>query len=186
MAFQDALKILFEHEGKYSNDPLDRGGETYRGIARKRWPKWPGWAIVDAMKDFLDFPECLDRDAALSVEVMKFYKEHFWAPIRGDEIPEELAVELFETQVNSGRGVEFLQHTLNFLNRNGQAFPDLKIDNDFGPATMSALNLVLKTDGLKFLLAILNRFQAKFYFDLMLNDPSQERFARGWLKRTFS
>lgn len=30
------------HEGGYSNDPIDLGGETYKGIARNAHPNWQG------------------------------------------------------------------------------------------------------------------------------------------------
>ena len=37
-------------EGGYVNDPVDRGGETHRGVARKFNPDWKGWALVDRLK----------------------------------------------------------------------------------------------------------------------------------------
>jgi lysozyme family protein len=37
-------------EGGYVNDPVDRGGETHRGVARKFHPDWSGWKIIDQIK----------------------------------------------------------------------------------------------------------------------------------------
>ena len=36
--FSDAYALTSAHEGGYVNDPVDRGGETYRGIARRYFP----------------------------------------------------------------------------------------------------------------------------------------------------
>ena len=48
--FQQAFQHTAAAEGGYSNNPKDKGGETYRGIARKYWPDWAGWIIVDEYK----------------------------------------------------------------------------------------------------------------------------------------
>lgn len=33
--FQESFRIAMGHEGGYSKDPDDAGGETYKGISRK-------------------------------------------------------------------------------------------------------------------------------------------------------
>ncbi len=50
MSFAEALKHTLEFEGGYANDPADRGGETFRGISRKNWPRWSGWDLIDQVK----------------------------------------------------------------------------------------------------------------------------------------
>ena len=36
--FKTSLARTLRWEGGYSDDPVDRGGETYRGISRKNFP----------------------------------------------------------------------------------------------------------------------------------------------------
>jgi len=58
------IKVL-KSEGGHANDPDDGGGETYRGIARKFWPQWAGWKIIDAAKMLSNFPKCLSANTKL-------------------------------------------------------------------------------------------------------------------------
>ena len=119
--FGKAYQATMGHEGGYSKDADDLGGETYRGIARKFNPGWTGWAKIDAAKRTRGFPTSLDRDTALQNDVSAFYKQHYWDKFQGDAIPNQaIADELFDTGVNLGipRAVEFLQRALNTLNRN--------------------------------------------------------------------
>ena len=40
--FLTAFANTMIHEGGYSVDPGDSGGETYMGISRHHWPDWAG------------------------------------------------------------------------------------------------------------------------------------------------
>lgn len=174
--------------GRYSNDPSDRGGETYCGIARKRWRSWPGWKLIDGVENKGSFLDALADE--LDPLVRDFYLVEFWGALGGAAIESQaVAEELFDTGVNMGveRASEFLQRALNGLNRSdrkgGEYFPDLKEDGDVGPVTLGALEIYLDRDSDRFLMTLLNVQQGAFYLELMRNDPSQERFTRGWLKR---
>jgi hypothetical protein len=48
--FNEALRIVLQNEGGYTNHPADKGGETYRGIARNFTQSWQGWPIIDSIK----------------------------------------------------------------------------------------------------------------------------------------
>jgi len=92
--FNEAIKKVLQSEGGYSNDPLDKGGETYEGISRKNWPNWKGWELIDAG---IRNSEELDED------VMSFYKENFWDEISGDNINiQQIADLLVDSAVNEG------------------------------------------------------------------------------------
>src|SRR3712207_6059069 len=58
-SFDIALERTLEFEGWYSKHPADPGGETYRGIARRHHPSWPGWALIDEAKQRPGFPGTL-------------------------------------------------------------------------------------------------------------------------------
>lgn len=173
------------HEGGYANHPSDRGGETYRGIARKRWQDWDGWQIVDRLKKESDFPQNLETDPDLGNLVVKFYHDSFWTAINGDAIQQqEIADELYDTGVNMGTGfaVKILQNSLNILNKNQQLYKDIAEDGKLGQGTLGAISALLGTRKLELLLKVMNVAQGCKYLQL-LQDPSQEAFALGWFNR---
>jgi len=185
--FDDAYAITSAHEGGYVNDPLDRGGETYRGIARVHHPDWRGWKRIDAQRRKDDFPKSLKANRTLQANVKSFYKQAYWDRFQGDEIADQaIANELYDTAVNMGvrRAVRFLQSSLNLLNRNQRDYEDLVIDGWFGEKSLSTLGVLLKKDrGSDALVKMMNIQQGARYVEIMARDSSQERFARGWIKR---
>jgi lysozyme family protein len=184
--FDESYDITLGHEGGYSNDPDDVGGETYKGVARTYYPNWAGWIIIDAAKSDPQFPNNLRGNDALDTMIRQFYKETYWNLFWGDQIPnQEVANELFDTGVNMGvgRAVKYLQKALNVLNRNQNDYADVVEDGSFGMNTLGALNQYLAIDDESFLLKIMNILQGMHYIDYMTKSPTQEKFARGWLKR---
>lgn len=173
--FKEAFDKTMIHEGGYSNDPDDVGGETYRGIARKFNPNWEGWKIIDA--------KGIDKKL-LDPLVENLYKEKYWNPFLGDELDQIIANEMFDTAVNMGvgRAVKFLQRSLNLLNRNGKLYSDIVEDGDFGNNTMRAYNSLPKKD-LFILFNMMNVLQGMHYIEYMTKSPTQEKFARGWFNR---
>ncbi|MBC7947752.1 MAG: N-acetylmuramidase [Chitinophagaceae bacterium] len=98
-----AYKKTAKMEGGYANDPVDRGGETWRGVARKMWPKWKGWDIVDDHKKRSGFPRHLSTDSELQKHVLSFYKTNFWDAMRGDELLNQgVAESIYDSGVNMG------------------------------------------------------------------------------------
>lgn len=171
--FTKALAFVLQNEGGYSDDPGDSGGETYCGISRNSFPAWAGWPIVESEKADRDFPGCLSANAALNAHVAEFYRQNFWAPIRGDQIADQaLATQLFDTCVNSGvgEGVKLLQRALR-----------VTADGRFGPATAAALAAANPAIALRDLRAYRQWFYAKTY----ARDPARlEPFLYGWMLRS--
>lgn len=185
--FEPAYAITSAHEGGYVKDPVDRGGETYRGISRVHHPDWSGWARIDAQRRQSGFPGRLDRDRTLQDQVRAFYKQAYWDRFEGDAIPDQaVADELYDTAVNMGvrRAVRFLQSSLNLLNRDQRDYDDLIVDGWFGRKTLATLETLLSQDrGSAALVKLMNIQQGARYVEIMAADASQERFARGWIKR---
>jgi len=188
--FVEAYRITRGHEGGYVFDPDDAGGETYRGVARRYHRSWAGWAVIDGIKQNLpggqELDAALEENESLQQEVEDFYRQQYWDRFQGDSIPVQgLADELFDTAVNMGvhRAVTFLQQGLNLLNRNQQSYKDIVEDGKLGPGTLGALDSFLQHDPPSHLLKILNILQGSHYIDAMRRNPTQEKYARGWLKR---
>lgn len=182
--FDKAYSKTMTIEGGYVNDPLDKGGETYKGISRKNWPNWQGWVIVDQIKKEYGpstFKSVLDKHAILQKLVKAFYKEQFWDKNRLDQLPYKIAEELFDTGVNMGASVaaRFFQEALNLCNNSGKLYPNILVDGAIGPKTLKAMdkantNRVFKT---------MNLLQGERYLDILRNNEAQEKFWGGWLER---
>jgi lysozyme family protein len=190
-SFEAAYKKVIGNEGGYSNDRVDRGGETYRGVSRAMHPTWIGWGLIDASKADGSFPKNLSQSQILRELVEDFYHAEFWVPLQCDQInSQSIAEELFDTAVNVGHGpaVRFLQRGLNCLNRNGVLYDDVPVDGRMGRGTLTALDALLDRDESDelLLLKIMNILQGAHYVGLMERDATQERFARGWLGKRVS
>jgi lysozyme family protein len=173
-------------EGGYANDPADNGGETYKGIARKFWPAWKGWAIIDVIKRTQGKAASIINKAGevnreLQSLVLSFYKANFWDSMNLDKMKsQDIANELYDTGVNMGYkvGVEFLQRILNAINN-----PDILVDGDLGTSTLSRCNSLNEADT-KIVVKFLNHLQGAKYLDIVEHNRSQEKFIRSWASRT--
>ncbi len=188
--FEIAFDETMLFEGGYVHDPDDKGGETYRGIARKFHGTWPGWTIVDDLKQKSPehFKDELDRNDKLQDLVKSFYRETFWKAIAGDKLTDQhIANELFDTGVNQGSAtaIKYLQESLNLLNRNQKSYADIVVDGKMGDPTLSTLEKFLELDKghPDALLKLLNLFQGLRYIESARKDPTQRKFMRGWLTR---
>ena len=171
MSFILAYNKTLGYEGLVSYD--ERGGQTYKGIARKMHPNWEGWAIVDKVKD------C---STLLSAPTAAFYRKEFWCKCEDvDRLSEKIAEELFDSCVNCGisNGVKFLQRALNRLNVDGKFYKDLVVDGEMGPATLKAVEKCILSGGEELLFKCQNGEQYMYYTSL-----SEHEKYRGWFKRT--
>ena len=194
LAFANTLA----NEGAYSNDPRDRGGETYKGIARNMNPKWEGWAAVDEIKantNINQLNRVLQADEELDQMVRDFYELVYWTPLMLNQIKEqEVANELFDTAVNQGisKAVHFLQEALNLLNNNQKHYSDINEDGKMGEGTLKAYRAYMLTENfpgrspgrnLSTLLKAMNGLQFQRYVDICNANPTQEVYLYGWMNR---
>ena len=192
--FDIAYAPLKAFEGGYDNDPDDRGGETYAGIARNFFPKWKGWAIVDATKNRVARSKLtaeLAKNAELQGYVADWYRAEWWIPLGLPSLPQDLANEIFEQAVNLGKAGcgKKLQTIINAFNYSKSTkaalFADLVVDGAIGPKTLSALATLLKsrTDSAS-LVHALNCMQGAHYIELAAKKASQRKYTTGWMTRT--
>jgi len=172
------------HEGGYSNNPADSGGETYRGISRVHHPDWLGWEMVDGWK-LTGGITLLGDDQALDLAVRSFYKVEFWDKIKGDYLASQIiADELFDTAVimSPRKAVTFLQRCLNMLNNRQKLYSDIAVDGGIGPKTLSTLTnyLEVRSEGLMY--TYLNVVQGAYFIERVEKREDNEAFARGWIE----
>lgn len=160
--FMPAFERMLTNEGGYVLHEVqdDKGGQTFAGIARNRWPNWSGWSIID---------QGGEPQADL---VRGFYRANFWTAMRLDEIKnQDVARMLFDFGINSGVGTAV---------KLAQIVAGTTPDGRMGPKTIAALNSI---DPAVFVptysLAKIARYR-----DIATRDRSQLRFILGWINRT--
>ena len=184
--FNKAYKLISKYEGGYVNHPNDKGGETYRGIARNLFPQWAGWKIIDKHKKNDNFKNNLYGDTYLNSLVEVFYRKQFWDKLQGDQIDSQLiANELMDIAVNMGmnRATYFLQRALNVSNKKGRLWEDIAVDGVLGNNTINTTNSATERGYSQLIYKLLNVMQGHRYIVLAERNKSQEVFIHGWLKR---
>lgn len=169
--WRKALDFTLNYEGGWVNDPHDAGGETFRGISRRNWPSWAGWSRIDALKALPNFPATANGDNELEPLVEQFYQTEFWVKVHGDELPEKMAVAVFDFAVNSGTvtACRMLQVALG-----------VQVDGVIGPRTVKAAY-----DGGEAAIVEFMARRAKFLHEIMDKDPGQAVWAMNWFRRIF-
>jgi lysozyme family protein len=118
MDFDLAITRVLGHEGRYSNDPDDPGGETNWGISKKSYPH-------------------LDIKNLTREEAVKIYRRDFWDKLGADFKPKPVVYQLLDFAVNSGirAAIRGYQRALKV--------PD---DGYFGPRSEMAAKTMSVTD----------------------------------------
>ena len=130
----EIIKQTLKHEGGYSNNKADKGGETYCGISRVYNPTWKGWLLLDKQKD----KKQAFNNGFLLDEVMSFYYEKYFKQMQLELIENSnLKACIFDFCVNSGGAVRVIQNMLNAKYR-----ANLIVDNRFGYNIASAINRI--------------------------------------------
>lgn len=164
--FDKAISVVFAQEGIYSNDSIDKGGETKYGISKTSYPK----------EDITN----LTMDRAKEI-----YKRDFWDKYQYNKISNEsLSITFFSTCVNVGpkNCHKILQKTLNnIIRENKLTLPLLSEDGILGNMSIEYTNRLscyqLKEEYLKAL--------SNYYISISLSNPSQSKYLKGWLNRVF-
>ncbi len=148
-AFGTAVEFVLEEEGNgiVSNDPQDPGGLTKWGISQRAYP---GLNIRN-----------LTREDAIAI-----YRKDYWNKCRCGEMPDPLAIVLFDTSVDQGVG-----HATRIL----QQGLDVVADGVIGALTMAAIQNTPAGQ-------IVSEFVARRCLAYALN-PGVMRFGLGWYRR---
>ena len=178
--FEEALKLILEHEGGFVDHPADPGGATNKGITLVTY--------MDFIRDVVDSEALVTVDDLEDIhdsDVEEIYKTRYWDKVQGDELPHGLDIFIFDFAVNAGpiAAVKTLQGV----------FGECRVDGYLGPKTLAYVHKALHTDfrGCKTtdqviikqrtldLLEQLHGQRIDYYKDL----KHFEVFGRGWINR---
>lgn len=144
--FEKAHELVVGVEGDYSFDPRDPGGETRYGISKRAFPN----------------EDILNLTLARAEEL---YRQHYWSPIKGDQLGWPLNLFVYDCAVNQGVGV-----AVRLLQRAVGAVQDGVI----GPKTLALARNATKEQLALFMADRGLRYARTINFDV---------YGRGWLKR---
>jgi lysozyme family protein len=154
--FPTALAYVLQHEGGRVDDPHDPGGRTAYGITQAVYDDWRGVNSLPRRDVFdIDPPE-----------TEAIYRQRYWYPVRGDDLPAGLDYATFDFAVNSGvnRAARFLQTAAG-----------VAADGVIGPVTLKAVR------GIPPLLLIKALCDARL--DFLKSLETFDRYGRGWTAR---
>lgn len=167
--FDFALEHIFQVEGKKFTDiPEDRGGPTKFGITQRTLQSYLGYVV--SREDVMNMTEELAGD---------IYEAIFWKPLKLDKLNHHIALALFNQAVHRGpnSAVKSLQSVLRM---NFQK--PIAEDGIIGQKTIEAANSVPEE---RLLIRFLCQCQ-HHYLEIWRADPSQAKFVRGWIARTWT
>ena len=154
--FKEALEVTLHHEGGYVNHPKDPGGETNLGVTKRVYEEWGG---TKDMKELT--PE----------DVEPIYQKNYWDKLKCDELPEALALCVFDFGVNAGpgRAAKYLQSLVGAL----------PIDGGIGPMTLAAVDKYIDKFSVELAVERYQEARQKYYEEL----STFATFGRGWTRR---
>lgn len=116
--FDTVFNRSLGHEGGYTNDPHDPGGETNWGISKRSYPN----LIIKE----------LTREDAYNI-----YNQDFWKRLNADALPDSIAFQLFDFAINSGieTAIRYFQRALGIAD-----------DGFWGPVSQKAMLDATETD----------------------------------------
>ena len=85
-SFDKAVEFVLQHEGGYSNDPNDPGGETHWGISKRSYPS-------------------LDIKNLTKTQAVEIYRKDYWLKNDCDKMSYPLDIFVFNCAVNCGSGL---------------------------------------------------------------------------------
>jgi len=155
---------IFKWEGGFSNDPVDRGGPTNKGITISTW-KQVGYD-KDGDKD-IDTEDLLLMSSEDATRILRLF---YWNRWRADEILNQSIAEILVDWVwCSGKwGIIIPQRIL-----------EVEDDGIVGRCTLAAVN---QSDA-KGLHVLIYKHRLDFIQRIIQRDPTQKRFERGWIRR---
>lgn len=161
--FAACLSAVLKQEGGYADDPRDPGGATNLGITRRTLAAWR------QVSPWIDLPKAAVQ-ALTPADAAPIYRQLYWQPVRGAELPPGLDLAMFDYAVHSGpkRATTSLQTIIGAT-----------ADGIFGPQTLAALRGRVAAAGVAGLIVALCDGRVTFLQRL----AASAVFGRGWSNR---
>jgi lysozyme family protein len=192
--YVNALIFTSSAEGLFANVVGDKGGITFKGIARTYNARWDGWRIID--KALEQYPELktpyykapesvkklnaiLNGSEELDYLVYDFYFENYFKKVGADRIGGKLAVILFDTSVLFGvkRSSKTLQKILTRVFKE-----NIVVDGIIGSVTINKTKELIQAKGEDIFVA-----NMLLEYTDNVNEASKlggnAKFLQGWLNR---
>ena len=147
--FDWAVKFILEEEGGFVNNPKDPGGATKYGISKKAYP-------------YLEIATLTEEHAK------EIYHMDYWGAVRGDDLPQPLALCVFDCAVNQGVAAAI---------RMLQTVVKADVDGVLGPQTLLFIKQRPVED-------LVNNFMAERGLRYA-RTPNFDVFGKGWMRRLF-
>lgn len=168
--FDKIHEFVAKWEGGYVDDPSDRGGTTNYGISLAFLKGLP---IEDADINHDGIVDKRDIKALTKAQAKELLRHYFWQNMRLDTlslIKPRLAAACYNFAMNMGMGT---------ARKLAQAAVGTTADGAWGPKTWKAFYECRDEDAaLK-----MCRLARERYEGIARNNPSQQRFLKGWLNR---
>lgn len=170
-AFEKAVNhaMLYEVGGHWNVDsPGARDGTNKKASGYVNDPDDRGgetkYGVAKTANPDVDITN-LDWEGAKEI-----YYNKYWLPAKCDKLPSRIAILHFDGAVNHGvgRAAKFLQRAVGVAD-----------DGAIGPGTLAAVEA---KDPIEVCDAICKQ-RAKFYDDIIIRNPSQAKFRKGWMRR---
>jgi len=158
-SFDVAFDRVLGHEGRFQNDPQDRGNWT-TGVIGQGELRGTKFGISSMSYPTVDIRNLTPERAKI------IYRRDFWVQVGGDDMHAAISYQLFDAAINHGAGnaIRILQRAV-----------DVAEDGDYGPVTRAAV----EGDSVDNVLHRFNAYRIKFFIKLQTFD----RYGRGWMDR---
>ncbi len=162
---KEMMDHVFDVEGGFVNNPLDKGGPTNFGITQKTLSRYLARpASVDDVKN-------MKRETATLI-----YKKDYFDAMKLSLIDDaRVQLMLFDQGINRGPKTAVM-HVQNVLNSMGEK---LQVDGEMGPITAAAIN----TQFTEILIREFRQYCTIMYIDIVKRKPNQMAFLTGWMNR---
>ncbi len=158
------IPIIFKWEGGAVNDPTDKGGATNMGLTLSTW-KSMGYD-----KDGDGDIDINDLNIATKQDVINILRKHYWNRWLADTITSQSIANFL---------VDWLWNSGSYAIKVPQRMLGVKVDGLVGSKTIAQLNSVNARN-------FFNALKAEriaFVNNIVKNDPTQDKFIKGWLNR---